>query len=120
MKILLVEDDAMLHQLYFDILKSAGYEVVEAMDGQQAFSHMKEGGYDLVLLDQLLPGMTGMEILEKLKTEPSTLPNKKVVFMTNVDDPKQFEVMKTVSDGYIFKSSLTPDQFLQKVKEYIG
>lgn len=120
MKILLVEDDAMLHQLYLDILKSAGYDVSEAIDGQQAFVKMKEGGYDLVLLDQLLPGMTGMEILEKLKAEPPSQPNKKVVFMTNVDDPKQFAAMQAISDGYFVKSSLAPDQFLQKVKEYLG
>lgn len=120
MKILLAEDDVMLHQLYLDLLKSTGHEIIEAFDGNQTFARMKEGGFDLVLLDQLMPGLTGMQVVDKLKNESPTQPNKKVIFMTNVDDPKQLESMKAISNGYILKSSLTPDQFLQKINEFLA
>ncbi len=120
MKILLVEDDAMLHELYNDMLTGAGYEVTAVSDGAEAFAKMKEGGWDLVLLDQMIPSMTGMEVMMKLKNEPPKLSNKKVVFMTNVDNSKELENMAAVSNGYLQKGNLTPEQFLEKVKQLVS
>ncbi len=119
MKILLAEDDVVLHQLYEDLLKEAGYEVTGVIDGTQALAQMMQGGFDLVLLDQMMPGLTGMEVMEKMKAEKSVQPNKKIVFMTNVDNPKQLEAMNQMSNGYLLKGNLTPDQFLEKVKAYL-
>jgi CheY-like chemotaxis protein len=119
MKILLCEDDLFLNELYSDLIKSAGYELETATDGDIAFQRMHQGGYDLVLLDMMMPGMTGLQVLDKLKTEPSLNANKKIVFLTNSDNPKDVESIKKVSDGYLLKSSMTPDQFIENVKKYL-
>jgi len=119
MKILLVEDDLLLRQLYTDLLVTEKYEVSTAEDGDMAYEKMKQGGWDLVLLDMNLPGMSGLEVLRKLKSENITNFTKKVVFMSASGSPKDVDEMKSMSDGYFIKSELNPDEFIVKVKEYI-
>ncbi len=82
-KILLVEDDVFLNQLYSDLLKQAKYDLTSVTDGPAGYVAIKGGGWDLVLLDVMLPGMTGFEIFEKITTEKVKL--SKLIFMTNLD-----------------------------------
>ena len=83
---------------------------------------MFAGGYDLVLLDIMLPKMDGLKILEKLKKEtPPTLPNKAIVVLTNID--QETSVTQAISlgaRGYMMKSDYTPDQVIAKIKEYLA
>jgi CheY-like chemotaxis protein len=118
-KVLLVEDDLFLRQLYADLLKAEGYTLDTAEDGNIAYEKIKMGGWDLVLLDMNLPEMSGIEVMNKIKTEMQTLPFKKVVFMTNSDNQRDIEAIKQVSNGYLLKSDLNPEQFVNRVKEYI-
>lgn len=120
-KILIVEDEEYLRDLYVEILQEGNYEVDQATDGNQGFVKMKRGGYDLVLLDVMLPRIDGLEILEKLKQSPPDKPSKKLVLLTNLS--KDLSISKGISigiDGYLIKSDLTPGQFLEKVKEFLG
>ena len=58
-KILVAEDDQFLRELYSDVLKGEGYNIEVAMDGEEAFQKMSKGGWDLVLLDIIMPNMSG-------------------------------------------------------------
>jgi CheY-like chemotaxis protein len=118
-KILLVEDDAFLNQLYNDLLKGAGYEVDVATDGDQAYEKMHQGGYDLVLLDMMMPGMSGLQVMEKLQTSRAEKPNAKVIFLTNTDNPDDIKKIHEISDGYLLKSSMDPDEFVKKIQSYL-
>lgn len=118
-KVLLIEDDLFLRQLYADLLKEEQFDLDQAADGEEGYNKMKQGGWDLVLLDFNLPIMNGVEIMNKLKTESKILPFKKVVFLTNSDNPTDIESIKKVSDGYMLKSDLNPGEFVEKVKEYL-
>lgn len=120
-KILIVEDEEYLRDLYVELLKEAGYDVDSASAGKEAYVKMKKGGYDLVLLDIMLPEMDGLEILKRLKESPSEKPNENIVLLTNLS--KDLTISKGVAlgiQGYIIKSDITPGQFIEKIKTYFS
>ena len=119
-KILLVDDDGTLRTLYVDLLEREGFQVDQAVEGKEGLEKAKSGGYDLILLDILLPGLEGPQILEALKHKPSAKPNGPIVMLTNQDQP---EVLKKCLDlgasGAIIKSNTPPEQLAQQVKKYL-
>lgn len=118
-KILLVEDEESLRELYKEILEEGGFLVNEASDGQRALELMKKGGYDLVLLDLVLPKLSGLEVLAQLKKQGPKQPNGPVVVLTNLGKEAVENQKELGIKGYLVKSDLTPDQFIEKVKHYI-
>ena len=118
-KILLVEDDEFLKQLYSDLLTSAKYAVTTASDGKEALTLITKGGWDLVLLDVMLPNMTGFEILDAVKAQHNKLPFP-VVFMTNLDSTDDDRKKLEEADAYWTKSELSPPDFVAKVQTIIG
>ena len=115
-RLLVVEDDLFLRDIYCETLRNAGYYIEFAKDGNEGLNKIKEGGWDLVLLDVLLPGMTGIEIMQKLKDTPIAKPNKKTIFLTNMDNPKEVNEMHELGIEYWIKSELTPDVLLKQIK----
>lgn len=120
-KILLVEDEDTLRQLYTEVMLEAGLLVDTASEGQLALQKMSQGGYDLVLLDMMLPKLTGIEIIETLHQTPPQKPNKKLVLTTNMTDPQLLKKFKKyhISD-VIVKSEITPDLFINQVKQFLN
>src|SRR3989338_1667904 len=118
-QILLVEDDPFLQKLYLDLLSGEKYDVTISGDGEDAYNKMKEGGYDLVLVDYMLPTMNALDILKKLKNEPPKVPNKAIVLLTNMDNKKDLQETADMTKGYIIKSDLNPEQLLEKVKSFL-
>jgi CheY-like chemotaxis protein len=118
-KILIAEDDLFLRDIYVEILNKEPFEITTAVDGMEALEKFKLGNWDLVLLDVLMPKMSGVDILKELREiNPHTLA-KKIVLMTNSDDQKRFEEIISLTDGYILKSAYTPEALVVKVKEYL-
>ncbi|MFA9288344.1 MAG: response regulator transcription factor [Weeksellaceae bacterium] len=118
-KILLVEDDEFLKQLYSDLLTAEKYTVTTATDGKEALNLMVKGGWDLVLLDVMLPNMTGFEILDAVKTHQKKL-SFPVIFMTNLDSTDDDKKKLEEADAYWTKSELSPPDFVAKVQSMIG
>lgn len=120
-RILIVEDELFLRELYVQILKDAGYDIDQAADGDEGLKKMSAGGYDLVLLDIVLPKMDGIQILRELQKKPPQKPNKTIVMMTNID--KEATIAEGVSlgiRGHLIKSDYTPDQLLAEVKRVLS
>lgn len=119
-RILLVEDDKATRELYNTLLKQAGYEVDVAEDGETGFSKAVQGGYDLILLDIMLPKKDGITFLEELKTMNAWGKNKKIVMLTTL---RKDEIIKTAlklgADGYLMKPVLKPNEVLAEVKAYL-
>ena len=69
-KILIVEDDQFLREFYVELLQGEGYMIDSAADGEEGFNKIHNGGYDLVLLDIMLPKKDGVQILEANKATP--------------------------------------------------
>lgn len=116
-KILVVEDEQYLRDLYVHILQEEGYLVESVADGQEGYMKMQTVAYDLVLLDVMLPRMDGLTILEKLRNSDTLSVNKKIVLMTNLgQDNVIARALSLGVQGYLVKSDYTPDQLLQEVK----
>ena len=116
--LLLVEDDEFLREIYSDTLKSAHYQFETAVDGEEAFEKIKQGTYDLILLDIILPKMTGLEVVKKLKEESFSFPSP-IVFLSNIDNEAEMKEALQTGKGYLVKSQMTPGEFLEKVKIFL-
>ena len=117
-KILLIEDDAFLNQLYTDLLKQEKYEVTSITDGKEGYQSISQGDWDLILLDVILPGMTGFEIFEKI-TKEKLIKKTPIIFMTNLDSSDEDKKSLKQATDYWIKSNMTPPEFLAKVKEVL-
>ena len=116
-KILLVEDDAMIAQMYKDKLAAAGYDVVGADNGATTLNLVKTFKPDIVLLDIMLPGgMNGFDILTLLKKNPE-LKNIPVIMLTNLDSEKNTATQMGAKD-YFIKSETPLEELLAKIKKY--
>lgn len=115
MRVLLIEDEKEINQLYQDVLSSGGFDVTSAFDGENGFEMAQKGEWDILLLDIMLPGKDGLSILNDIHSEGLTK-SKKVVILSNIENN---EVMKqSESQGavkYLIKSELTPGQLLEIV-----
>ena len=120
-KLLVVEDDQFLRELYEELLKEEGYIVDLASDGDIGLTKLQAGGYDLVLLDIMLPKIDGLEILRKLKESPPKSTNGPVVLLTNLgQDSIIKEGFNLGASGYLIKSAMNPDQVLNEVKVFLN
>lgn len=118
-KILLIEDDLDLRELYTEILKEASFAVASAADGQTGLTLALAGGYDLLLLDIMLPKIDGLQILKNLKSN-AQLSKIPVILLTNLDRESIIkEGFSLGADGYIIKSEDTPDQVVAEVKKLL-
>lgn len=119
-KILIIEDDQFLREFYEELLQSEGYVVDSAADGELAFQKLQNGGYDLVLLDIMLPKKDGVQILRGLKETPPARANGPVVVLTNLgQDTIIKQCFELGANGYLIKSALNPDQVLTEIHSYL-
>ena len=120
-KILLVEDDLFLRDLYIEALTSEGFPVETAVDGEEALSKFTQNTWDLVLLDLVLPKFDGLQVLRKLKEAGKLNNSKKTVILTNntINDPEKITEILSLSNEYLIKSDMNPQQFIDKVKEFL-
>ena len=118
-KILLVEDDQFTRELYEEVLKDAGFEVNSAVDGLDGLSKIKVGGYDLILLDVMMPKMDGLDVLRSLINEPPAVKNGPVILLTNLtNDPVIDTAYGLNAKGHLVKSDITPGELVEHVKKY--
>lgn len=118
-KILLVEDDEFLGKLYFDLLIKSNFAVDILTDGLSAYGKICVADYDLIILDSILPKMSAIDILNKLKNENSSKLKRKFLIFTNIEDSEMLKNLKSFGYEIVIKSHINPDQFLQKVKQYV-
>jgi two-component system chemotaxis sensor kinase CheA len=117
--ILLVEDSVTSRMLLKGILESAGYQVVTAVDGQDAFTALKKTAFDLVVSDIEMPRINGFELTTKIRTDEqhARLP---VVLVTGLESAKDRERGISVgADAYIVKSSFDRSNLLAVVQRLI-
>ncbi len=120
-KILLVEDETELRELYEMLLKDAGYQVDSMPDGKTGLEAVQKGGYDLVLLDIMLPFIDGLEILEKTSKDPNAQPANSIVLLTNLaQDQTVAKALELGVRGYMIKSDYNPEQLLESVADFLN
>ena len=118
-KILLVEDDPVLQKLYSDLLTSAALQFEAVSDGETGYQKMSQGGWKLILLDLILPKMNGFDIIKKIKENPPQDSIGKIVLLTNLEQGKEIDEIKSLGYQFLIKSDLDPNQFIEKVKLFL-
>lgn len=115
-KILLIEDDPLMVRLYQKIFTFEGHEVGVATDGEDGLKKVKTFQPVLILLDIMMPKMTGLEVLDKLKADPKTAAIP-VVILTNLAGQQDAEAaLAKGAVKYIVKSEYDPKQVTEMVK----
>lgn len=115
-KILLVEDEDFIRELYTRQLTKAGFTVKSAIDGQTGLNTLKSEQFDLLLLDIMLPGMNGLQLLREFKTQNPTS-QMITILLTNLGQEAVIkEGFELGAQAYLIKASYTPDQVVNEVK----
>lgn len=118
-KILLVEDDAFVRDLYQTVLTRAGYDIEVANDGEEAVSMADYKVYDLILLDIMLPKLTGMEVLKQLRTDTSRAKDTPIYLLTNLGEENIVkEAYRLGASGYLLKAKYLPKQLVDEVDKF--
>lgn len=115
-KILLVEDEDFIRDLYTRQLTQAGFLVKGAADGPSGLTALKQEVFDLLLLDIMLPGMNGLQVLREFKTQNPNSPMI-TILLTNLGQEAVIkEGFELGAQAYLIKASYTPDQVVNEVK----
>lgn len=119
-KVLLVEDDEGLSDLYKRSLIGAGYEYDHATDGTTGQHYAQQYSYDLVLLDIMIPGRSGLTVLREIK-EMQIQQNAKIFMISNLsDDLIKNQAKHLGADGFLVKFEFKPNELADEVKKIIG
>lgn len=119
-KILIVEDDEFLRSLTAKRLEKENFVVVVAVDGETALGIATEEKPDLILLDLLLPGLNGFQVLEKIKAS-DLLKNIPVIIFSNLGQREDIEKAKELgANDFLIKANFTLDDVVAKTKEYLN
>ena len=112
-KVLCLEDEEFISDLYKRALEREGYQTTIVSDGRQALEQAKTNSYDIILLDIMVPGMLGMDVLDKIKKETPGL-KAKIIITTNLEqDDKARQAVESLADAYIIKAEITPRQLVE-------
>ncbi len=115
-KILIIEDDKFLRELIVQKLNKEGFNVSEAIDGEEGIKKTKEEKPDLVLLDLILPGIDGFEVLSQMKKD-SSLSSIPVIILSNLGQKEDIEKgLKLGAVDYLIKAHFTPGEIIEKIK----
>ena len=119
--VLCIEDEPFVGELYTRALTKGGYKVTVITDGPKGLAEAQTNKYDIILLDLMLPNLTGIEILRALR-DPARVPplKSKIIITTNLDqrDDVRADIEKR-ADAYLVKAELTPREltgFLDTIK----
>jgi CheY-like chemotaxis protein len=120
-KIMIVEDEQDARTTFTDLLESEGYDVSSAVDGIDALAKAAAEKFDLILLDIVMPNMDGVEVLQKIKTEPAKYGTPVVVMLTNISGDAAVEkAMEIGAAGYKLKIGTEPDVLIKDVKDFLA
>ncbi|OGY25202.1 MAG: hypothetical protein A2Z11_01830 [Candidatus Woykebacteria bacterium RBG_16_43_9] len=118
-KILLIEDDVFVSDIYARELKKSGYEVTVAEDGLEGIEATKTGKFDLILLDIMMPKKTGIDVLKEIKVPTSQAKNTPVYLLTNLGQGSIIkQAIELGAQGYLLKARVLPSQVLQAVNDF--
>lgn len=115
--ILCIEDEHFIAELYARALEKEGYSVTVIVDGIEGLKAAETNKYDIILLDLMVPNLTGIEILRALR-DPARVPpiTAKIIITTNLEqrDDVRADIEKQ-ADGYLVKAEITPHQLVEFV-----
>lgn len=120
MKVLLVDDDMFLCDMYATKFGEHGYTVKVAMKAQEALNYVREEKFDVLVTDVIMPGMTGIELIQTIKEEhPDAV--KKFIILSNQSDQNDMANAKSAgADGYIIKAESLPSEVVDQIQAIVN
>jgi len=118
--VLVVEDDQFLRDLIVKKLEEEGLKTIQAIDGEEGLRLIRENKPDIVLLDLILPGIDGFEVLKQVKADVS-LSDIPIIILSNLGQKDDIDRgVELGAKDYMIKAHFTPGEIVQKVKEVLG
>jgi len=114
-RVLCIEDEHFIGELYQRALTKGGYDTTIEIDGKKGLQLAQTGNYDIILLDLMVPTITGIEILRSLR-DPKQTPNlkAKIIITTNLEQRDEIrDDIERHADGYIIKAEITPRELVK-------
>lgn len=119
-KILLVEDDVNLRDIYYARFQADGYELTVASNGEEALATAVKEKPDLIVLDVMMPRISGFDVLDILRSTPETA-HTKVIMMTALSEQADKDRGKSLGvDEYLVKSQVTLEDVVASAKKILG
>ncbi len=114
-KVLCVEDEHFISELYVRALTKAGYEVTVEVDGQEGLKLAQSDQFDIILLDLMVPTITGIEVLRHLRNASETPQLRaKIIITTNLEQREDVRAdIEKQADGYLVKAEITPRELVE-------
>lgn len=117
--VLLVEDEIFLSRIYRDKLKRAGLEITTAHDGEEGLIKAKQGNFDIILVDLIMPKLDGFAVLKQLRAWPQ-YQKTPIMLLTNISQNEDIKKSKSLgAAGYLVKANFTPAQAAKKIKQFL-
>ena len=118
-KLLIAEDDFFIRDIYSKVFSMSGYDVQVAVDGMDALEKIKAQQFDMILLDIMMPRMTGIDVLKNVRSLNTPTKNTPIFIITNLGQQNVIEdAFKLGMDGYILKSQVSPQQIVDEINNY--
>lgn len=119
MKILLVDDDAFLRDMYATKFAESNHEVVTADSATIALQKLKSDTFDVMLLDMLMPGMGGVELIETAYAANPDMQMKSIVLSNLGQEADVADAEKAGASGYIIKAKVIPSDVVKQVEQMV-
>jgi DNA-binding response OmpR family regulator len=119
-KILLVDDDMTLHEMYAERLKAEGYVIVSAYDGEEAIEKAYKENPDLILLDIMMPKINGIDVMKKLREDDETKGIPIILLTALVQEINKIKDMMQPYDSYLIKSEIMPQEVINTIEKSLA
>ncbi len=119
-KVLMIEDEEIFLEMFGDKLRQDGFEVDTAANGTVGLKKALSGKYDIFIIDMILPGITGDEIVTKIKLEDSVKNTPIIIFSASVDHEAEKKMIDLGANEFFMKTQLIPSDLSKKVAEMLG
>ncbi len=118
--ILIIDDDLTLREMYEEYLKASGFTVLSAQDGEEGLIKAKESNPSIILLDLMMPKISGIEVLHQLKADNTMKDIPVIVFTALIQDLEKQESFAAGASDYVVKTEVTPKGILEKINQLTG
>ena len=119
-KILIVDDDMTLRELYEERVKAEGYTIISATDGEEAVDKTLKEKPDLILLDIMMPKINGIDVMKMLREKDESKHIPIIVLTALVQEIDKIKDMMKPGDAYLVKSEIMPKDVVDKIKSSLG
>ena len=118
-KILIIEDESLIAKIYATRLTAEGYEVLLAEDGQKGLQLAIQGQPDLILLDLMIPKISGDQVLIELRKNPATKETPVLIYSNLSDDQEKLKLKSLGATEFLVKAKVSAPMLVAKINSYL-